>query len=261
MAHKSMIQTKRQEDKVAKNASNRGDNWKVTTMKARANTKNCIMSLEHTLLGQFNKKAMSLAGYLYLCGNRCKIFIHNGLCTVNAENCNKELFGSSIQDPTIGISKRSGTGSTSGKQHKASCKSKIQNSISQPLFMMYMDLFGPTFVSSLTHKKYGLVVTDDYSRFTWVFFLASKDETAGILKKFITEIENLVDKKVKIIRCDNGTKFKNSVMNDFCAMKCIKREFSIARTPQQNDVAERRNKTLIEAIRTMLANSKLPTTF
>ncbi|GJU24376.1 putative ribonuclease H-like domain-containing protein, partial [Tanacetum coccineum] len=145
-----------------------------------------------------------------------------------------------------------------GKQHKASCKSKIQNSISQPIFMLHMDLFGP---SSLMHKKYGLVVTDDYSRYTWVFFLATKDETTCILKKFIIEIENLVDKKVKIIRCDNGTEFKNSVMNDFCAMKGIRREFSVARTPQQNGVAERRNRTLIEAARTMLADSKLPTTF
>ncbi|GJW42817.1 putative ribonuclease H-like domain-containing protein [Tanacetum coccineum] len=148
-----------------------------------------------------------------------------------------------------------------GKQHKASCKSKIQNSITQPLFMLHMDLFGPTFVSSLMNKKYCLVVTDDYSRFTWVFFLASKDETSGILKNFITEIENLVDKKVKIIRCDNGTKFKNKVMNEFCEKKGIKREFSVARTPQQNGVLERRNRTLIEAARTMLVDSKLPTTF
>ncbi|GJR41731.1 putative ribonuclease H-like domain-containing protein [Tanacetum coccineum] len=148
-----------------------------------------------------------------------------------------------------------------GKQHKASCKSKIQNSITQPLFMLHMDLFGPTFVSSLMNKKYCLVVTDDYSRFTWVFFLASKDETSGILKSFITEIENLVDKKVKIIRCDNGTEFKNRVMSEFCKKKGIKKEFSVARTPQQNSVAERRNRTLIEAARTMLADSKLPTTF
>nr|GEV74125.1 hypothetical protein [Tanacetum cinerariifolium] len=82
----------------------------------------------------------------------------------------------------------------------------------------------------------------------------------GILKKFITEIENLVDKKVKVIRCDNGTEFKNSVMNDFCAMKGIRREFSVARTPQQNGVTERKNKILIEAARTMLADFKLPIT-
>ncbi|GJV92524.1 putative ribonuclease H-like domain-containing protein [Tanacetum coccineum] len=105
------------------------------------------------------------------------------------------------------------------------------------------------------------IKTDDFSRFTWVFFLATKDETSGILKSFITEIENLVDHKVKVIRCDNGTKFKNKEMNQFCEKKGILRKFSIARTPQQNGVAERRNMTLIEAARTMLADSKLPTTF
>ncbi|GKA70401.1 putative ribonuclease H-like domain-containing protein [Tanacetum coccineum] len=148
-----------------------------------------------------------------------------------------------------------------GKQHKASCKSKIQNSITQPLFMLHMDLFGPTFMSNLINKKYYLVVTNDYNRFTWVFFLASKDKTSGILKSFITQIENLVDKKVKVIKCDNGTEFKNRVMSQFREKKGIKREFSVARTLQQNGVAERRDRTLIEDVRTMLADSKLPTTF
>ncbi|GKG10264.1 putative ribonuclease H-like domain-containing protein, partial [Tanacetum coccineum] len=110
------------------------------------------------------------------------------------------------------------------------------------------------------HKKYCLVVTDDYnySRFTWVFFLTTEDETSEILKNFIKEIENLVDKKVKIIRSDNGTEFKNKVMDDFCREKGIRREYSVARTPQQNGIAERKNRTLA---RTMLADSKLPTTF
>ncbi|GJX82730.1 putative ribonuclease H-like domain-containing protein [Tanacetum coccineum] len=148
-----------------------------------------------------------------------------------------------------------------GKQHRASCKSKTVSSISQPLHMLHMDLFGPTFVKSLMKKMYCLVVTDDYSRFSWVFFLATKDETSGILKSFITGVENLIDQRVKVIRCDNGTEFKNKEMNQFCERKGIKREFSVARTPQQNGVAERKNRTLIEAARTMLADSKLPTTF
>nr|GFC45182.1 hypothetical protein [Tanacetum cinerariifolium] len=97
-----------------------------------------------------------------------------------------------------------------------------------------MDLFGPTSVSSISHKWYCLVVTDDFSRFTWTFFLRTKDETSDTLKKFITEIENLKDYKVKIIRCDNGGEFRNKEMNDFCSQKGIKREFSNARTPQQN---------------------------
>nr|GEZ82006.1 hypothetical protein [Tanacetum cinerariifolium] len=87
-----------------------------------------------------------------------------------------------------------------GKLHKASCKTKLVNSVSKPLHTLYMDLFGPTSVSSLNHKWYCLVVTDDFSRFTWTFFLKTKDETSGILRNFITEIENLKDLKVKIIR-------------------------------------------------------------
>nr|GEZ66168.1 putative ribonuclease H-like domain-containing protein [Tanacetum cinerariifolium] len=148
-----------------------------------------------------------------------------------------------------------------GKHHKASCKTKLVNSVTKPLYTLYMDLFGPTFVSSLNHKWYYLVVTDDFSRFTWAFFFKTKDETSGILRNFITEIENLKYLKVKIIRCDNRGEFRNKEMNDLCLRKEIKREFSNARTPQQNGVAEKRNKTLIEASKTMLADAKLPVTF
>ncbi|GJV20398.1 putative ribonuclease H-like domain-containing protein [Tanacetum coccineum] len=148
-----------------------------------------------------------------------------------------------------------------GKQHKTSCKSKTKNSISLPLHLLHMDLFGSTFVKNIMKKMYCLVVTDDYSRFTWVLFLATKDETSGILKYFITGIENLVDHKVKVISCDNRTEFKNREINQFCEMKVILRQYSVARTPQQNRVVERRNMTLIKAARTMLADSKLPTTF
>nr|GEY35831.1 ribonuclease H-like domain-containing protein [Tanacetum cinerariifolium] len=74
-------------------------------------------------------------------------------------------------------------------------------------------------------------------------------------------IKNQMDHKVKTIRRDNGTEFKNRVMNELCEIKGIRREFNVARTPQQNGVARRKNKTLIKAARTMLADSELPTTF
>nr|GEX20959.1 retrovirus-related Pol polyprotein from transposon TNT 1-94 [Tanacetum cinerariifolium] len=138
-----------------------------------------------------------------------------------------------------------------GKQHKASCKTKLVNSMSKPLHTLHMDLFGPTSISSLNHKWYCLVMTDDFSRFTWTFFLKTKDETSGIFRNFITELENLKDLKVKIIRCDNGGEFENREMNEFCTRKGIKREFNNSRTPQQNGVAERRNRTLIKEARTM----------
>ncbi|GKA25923.1 putative ribonuclease H-like domain-containing protein, partial [Tanacetum coccineum] len=188
---------------------------------------------------------------------------HRRLGHVNFKNINKLVKENLVRDLPLKRFKNDQTcvACLKGKQHRASCKTKAFSPITKPLFMLHMDLFGPTFVSSLMHKKYCLVVTDDYSRFSWVFFLRSKDETSEILKNFIKEIENLVDKKVKIIRNDNGTEYKNHVMDEFCREKGIKREYSVARTPQQNSVAERKNRTLIEAARTMLDDSKLPTIF
>ncbi|GJX61810.1 putative ribonuclease H-like domain-containing protein [Tanacetum coccineum] len=148
-----------------------------------------------------------------------------------------------------------------GKQHKASCKTKHVSSINQPLQMLHMDLFGPTYVRSINHKTYFLAVTDDFSRFSWVFFLATKSETSEILMKFVTEVENQLNHKVKVIRYDNETKFKNREMDEFCGQKGIKRQYSVAKTPQQNGVAKRKNRTLIEAARTMLADSLLHTVF
>nr|GEX36383.1 putative ribonuclease H-like domain-containing protein [Tanacetum cinerariifolium] len=126
-----------------------------------------------------------------------------------------------------------------GKQHKASCKTKPVSSIDQPLFRLHMDLFGPTFVKSLNKKSYCLVIIDDYSRFTWVFFLATKDKTTPILKTFLSGLENQLSLTVK----------------------GIKREFSVPMTPQQNGIAERKNRTFIEATRTMLADLLLPIPF
>nr|GEY42064.1 putative ribonuclease H-like domain-containing protein [Tanacetum cinerariifolium] len=88
-----------------------------------------------------------------------------------------------------------------------------------------------------------------------------KDATYLILRDFINLIENQLNKKVKAIRCDNGTEFKNAHMIELCGSKGIKRKYSNARTPQQNGTAERKNRTLIEATRTMLADSKLPVMF
>ncbi|GJW75852.1 putative ribonuclease H-like domain-containing protein [Tanacetum coccineum] len=188
---------------------------------------------------------------------------HRRLGHINFKTMNKLVRGNLVRGLPSKIFENDHTcvACQKGKQHKASCKTKTVSSISQPLQMLHMDLFGPTFVKSIMKNMYCLVVIDDYSRFSWVFFLATKDETSGILKAFITGIENLIDHKVKIIRCDNGTEFKNKEMNQLCEKQGIKREFNVARTPQQNEVAKRKNKILIEAARTMLADSKLPTTF
>ncbi|GJT18567.1 putative ribonuclease H-like domain-containing protein [Tanacetum coccineum] len=154
---------------------------------------------------------------------------HRRLGHINFKNINKLVKENLVRDLPLKRFENDQTcvACLKGKQHRASCKTKAFNPITKPLFMLHMDLFGPTFVSSLMHKKYCLVVTDDYSRFSWVFFLTTKDETSEILKFFIKEVENLVDKKVKIIRSDNGTEFKNKVLDDFCREKGIKRKYRV----------------------------------
>ncbi|GKA65402.1 ribonuclease H-like domain-containing protein [Tanacetum coccineum] len=116
-----------------------------------------------------------------------------------------------------------------GKQHKASYKTKTVSSICKPLQLLHMDLFGPVSVRSINRKSYCLVVTDDFSRFSWVFFLATKDETPEILKNFITGTQNQSDDKVKTIKSDNGTEFKNRIMNEFYTMKGRKPTLSFMR--------------------------------
>nr|GEU60749.1 hypothetical protein [Tanacetum cinerariifolium] len=164
---------------------------------------------------------------------------HRRLGYVNFKTINKLVKGNLVRGlpSKVFTNDNSCVACKKGKQHRASCKSKTVSSVDQPLFRLNMDLFGPTFVKSLSKKCYCLVITDDYSKFFWVFFLASKDETPSVIKTFIIGLENLLSLKVKIIRCDNETEFKNADLNQFCGLKGIKREFSVPRTLQQNGIA------------------------
>jgi transposase InsO family protein len=107
-------------------------------------------------------------------------------------------------------------------------------------------------LSCIWGSKYGLVIVDDFSRFTWVFFLQDKSETQGTLTRFLRRVQNVFELKVKKIRSDNGSEFKNLQVEEYLEEEGIKHEFSIFYTPQQNDVVERKNRTLIDIVRTML---------
>jgi transposase InsO family protein len=119
-----------------------------------------------------------------------------------------------------------------------------------------MDLFGPVANLGIGGNKYGLVIIDDFSRFTWVFFLSDKGETQEILKKFMRRVQNEFELKIKKIRSDNGTEFKNTGVDQYLTEEGIKHEFYVPYTPQQNGVVVRKNRTLIELARTMLDEYK-----
>jgi transposase InsO family protein len=97
--------------------------------------------------------------------------------------------------------------------------------IIRPLEKLHMDLFGPIAYISISSNKYGLIIVDDYSRFTWVFFLHDKSETQEVLKKFLKRAQNKFDAKVKKIRSDNDSKFKNTQVEDYLDQEGIKHKF------------------------------------
>ncbi|KAL8155146.1 hypothetical protein AgCh_000511 [Apium graveolens] len=147
------------------------------------------------------------------------------------------------------------------KQRKSSFKSKTESSILEPYHLLHVDLFGLVNVMSIAKKKYAMVIVDEFIRYTWVYFLHKKNETAFTLTDHVRQLDKLVKDSIKNIRSDNDTEFKNSIMEEFYKEYGIKQEFSALGTPQKNGVVDRKNRTLIEAARTMLDEAKLPTYF
>jgi transposase InsO family protein len=101
-----------------------------------------------------------------------------------------------------------------------------------PLELLHKDLFGPIAYISIGGSKYCLVIVDDYSRFTWVFFLQEKSQTQNTLKGFLRRAQNEFGLRIKKIRSDNGTEFKNSQIEGFLEEEGIKHEFTFLYTPQ-----------------------------
>nr|GEV07655.1 retrovirus-related Pol polyprotein from transposon TNT 1-94 [Tanacetum cinerariifolium] len=145
-----------------------------------------------------------------------------------------------------------------GKSKRASHPPKPVPNSRQRLHLLHMDLCGPMRIASTNGKWYVLVIVDDYSRYTWVHFLRSKDEAPKVIKTFLKRITVLLQSPVIIIRTDNGTEFKNQALKDYFDSVGISHQMSSIQTPQQNGVVERRNQTLVEAARTMLILSRAP---
>ncbi|GJV88017.1 retrovirus-related pol polyprotein from transposon TNT 1-94 [Tanacetum coccineum] len=147
------------------------------------------------------------------------------------------------------------------KAKRSSFKSKVVPSSKGRLNLLHMDLCGPMRVASINGKKYILVIVDDYSRYTWTLFLRSKDETPEVLKDFLTMIQRNLQAQVISVRTDRGTEFLNKTLHAYFKEEGIEHQTSTPRTPEQNGIVERRNRTLVEAARTMLLASKLPLSF
>ncbi|GKA12009.1 retrovirus-related pol polyprotein from transposon TNT 1-94 [Tanacetum coccineum] len=179
---------------------------------------------------------------------------HKRLSHLNFKNINKLAKQNKVLSlPSLVYSKdKPYTTCEKRKHHRASFKTKQNFTIGKCLHLLHMDLFGPVSPMSINHEKYTLVIVNEYSRYTWVYFLKKKSQAPEMIMSFIRIVENQNDVKVKQIRTDNGTEFRNHELESFYDEKGISQNLSSPYTPEQNGVAERRNRTLIEATRTML---------
>nr|GEX37985.1 Gag-Pol polyprotein [Tanacetum cinerariifolium] len=125
-----------------------------------------------------------------------------------------------------------------GKAKRKSFPTKSTPSSKRRLQLLHMDLCGPIRVESINGKKYVLVVVDDYSRYTWTYFLRSKDETPEVLIDFLRLVQRGLHAQVRTVRTDKGTKFLNKTLHAFFAAEAIVHQTSIARTPEQNIIVE-----------------------
>ena len=120
------------------------------------------------------------------------------------------------------------------------------------LDIVHSDMCGPMTATSLSGYVYYVSFIDDYSRKTWIYFLKGKNEVFSKFKEFKALVENLYEKKIKVFRSDNGGEFTSGEFKTFCSEVGIKRELSTPYNPQQNGVAKRMNRTIMEAVKAMI---------
>jgi transposase InsO family protein len=132
---------------------------------------------------------------------------------------------------------------------------------SKKLQLVHADICGPISPQSNSGKRYIITFIDDYSRKTWAYFLLHKSEALSIFKKYKVSVEKESGERISCLRTDRGGEFTSSEFNDFCSTHGIKRQLTTAYTPQQNGVAERKNRTIMNMVRSMFSGKELPKQF
>ncbi|KAH9793888.1 hypothetical protein KPL71_004697 [Citrus sinensis] len=126
---------------------------------------------------------------------------------------------------------------------------------------VHSDVWGPTKTASIGGSHYFVTFVDDFSRRVWVYTMRAKDEVLEIFVKWKKLVETQTGRKIKVLRSDNGGEYTSDPFLQVCQNEGIKRHFTVRHTPQQNGVAERMNRTLLEKVRCMLSNAGLDKKF
>jgi transposase InsO family protein len=127
--------------------------------------------------------------------------------------------------------------------------------------LIYTDIRGPITLGSFSGKKYFITFIDDYSRKCWVYFLEKKSEAFETFKEFKVMIEKTMGKKIRSLRSDRGGEYLSNQFKSYCENHGILRFLTAPYTPQQNDVAERKNRTILDMVRSMIKTKEMPKEF
>ncbi|GKV16599.1 hypothetical protein SLEP1_g27221 [Rubroshorea leprosula] len=148
-----------------------------------------------------------------------------------------------------------------GKMHKLPFPVNKSFRATQKLELVHMDICGPMRTPSLSQNRYFILFINDFTRMTWVYFLGSKGQALPVFKKFKALVENQSGCRIKKLRSDNGKEYTSNDFNLFCEEAGVDHQLTVSYTPQQNGIAERKNRTVMEMARCMLAKKKLPKCF
>jgi histone deacetylase 1/2 len=144
-----------------------------------------------------------------------------------------------------------------GKMHKERIPQQRTSTTTRPLELIHSDICGPFPIASRNGSKYILTFVDDFTRMTWLYFLKEKSQTFEAFKQFKTSVENKVN-QIGTLRSDRGGEYMSTIFLDYCRSHGIHRQLTSAYSPFQNGLAERKNRSLLEAMRSMAAGTKLP---
>ena len=150
---------------------------------------------------------------------------------------------------------------TKGKHHRSSFPKDGGRRAEKPLDLVHTDVCGKLNAKSLGGTEYFLTFTDDKTRFTWVYLLKRKDEVFQRFAEWKAMVENSCGRRLKVLRSDNGGEYTSKEFQEYLKAEGVLHERTVPKTPQQNGVAERLNRTLVEMVRTMLIESNLDQRF
>ena len=149
----------------------------------------------------------------------------------------------------------------SGKIHQSSFPKSGRERAEEPLGLVHSDVCGKISSPSLGQAEYFIVFVDDKTHYVWIYVVKHKHEVFGKFVEWKSLVEKLSGYKVKKLRTDNGGEYTSTEFESYLKKEGIEHQYTIPKTPEQNGVSERMNRTLVETVRSMLADSRLPHRF